>query len=131
MDPVAKTEPSLAELFGHLTRETGVLVRQEVQLATVEMGQKASVAGRDLRIMAAGWALAHAGLLVVMAALVILVSAYLPLWASALLIGGAALLAGWVLLMSGLASLRRLSPVPKEVLETLREDRAMLKEQLR
>ena len=47
-------ERSLGELFGDLTRDMGVLVRQEVGLATVEMSHKASRAAGDVAVIAAG-----------------------------------------------------------------------------
>src|SRR4030095_16241431 len=62
---------SLGELFAELSRETGQLVRKEVELATTEMTAKAKKAATGSGIAAAGGALVHAGLLVVLAAIVI------------------------------------------------------------
>jgi len=59
---------SLGDLLAQLSRETGVLVRKEVELATTEMTAKAREAAADAAITAAGGALAHAGLLVLLAA---------------------------------------------------------------
>ena len=53
---------SLGELFAELSRETGVLVRKEVELATTEMSAKLKSAGGHAGIIAAGGALAHAAL---------------------------------------------------------------------
>ena len=41
-----KDERSLGDLFGELARDMGVLVRQEVGLATTEMTHKATHAAR-------------------------------------------------------------------------------------
>ena len=56
-------ERSLGELVAELSRETGLLVRKEVELATTEMTAKAKVAGGHVATVAAGGALAHAGVL--------------------------------------------------------------------
>ena len=54
-------ERSLGDLFAELSRETGVLVRKEVELATAELTGKAKLAGADAATVAAGGALAAAG----------------------------------------------------------------------
>jgi len=49
-----KDERSLGELFGDLARDMGVLVRQEINLATTEMTHKATSVGRELAVLAVG-----------------------------------------------------------------------------
>src|SRR5256885_314769 len=49
---VRKDERSLGELFGDLARDMGVLVRQEVSLATTEMTHKATGAARHAAFVA-------------------------------------------------------------------------------
>ena len=61
---------SLGDLLAELSRETGELVRKELQLATTEMTAKARKAGVQIGIAAAGGALVHAGVLVLLAMLV-------------------------------------------------------------
>src|SRR5262245_48950841 len=79
---------SFGELFSELTRDLGLLVRQEIQLAKVEMSQKAARAAKDLVAMGAGLALACAGALSVTAALVLgLVRLGVTPWVAALLVG--------------------------------------------
>src|SRR5512132_753034 len=62
---------SLGELFSELSRETGLLVKKEVELATTELTAKARTAGGHVGVIAMGGALAHAGVLVLLAACVI------------------------------------------------------------
>ena len=45
---------SLGELFGDLARDMGILVRQEVRLATTEMSDKASRVEQEFAIVAVG-----------------------------------------------------------------------------
>jgi len=118
----SQDERSLGELFAELSRETGVLVRKEVELATTELTAKAKVAGGHAAIVAAGGALVHAGLLVLLAALVIaLTQLGLQAWLAALLVAVLTMVAGYVLVNSGLSNLRRTSVKPTQTIETIKE----------
>jgi hypothetical protein len=113
---------SLGDLFAELSRETGVLIRQEVQLATTEMTAKARAAGRHAATVAAGGALAHAGLLVLLAAIVIgLAELGIPGWLSALIVAIVTMIAGVLLANAGISNLRRTSVAPTQTIETLKE----------
>lgn len=117
-----KEEQSLGELFAGLSRETGQLVRKEVELATAEMTAKARKAGADAAMMATGGALAHAGLLVVLAAIVIgLAQLGVTPWLSALIVGIVTILIGYVLVNRGIASMRRMTVAPTQTIDTLKE----------
>lgn len=113
---------SLGDLLAELSRETGVLVRKEVELATTEMTAKARQAGADVGIIAAGGALAHAGFLVLLAALVIgLAQLGVTPWLSALIVALLTIGAGYLLANKGMANMRRLSVAPKQTIESLKE----------
>ena len=113
---------SLGELFAELSREMGVLVRKELELATTEMSAKAKTAGGHAATVAAGGALAHAGLLVFLAALVIgLAQLGVEPWLAALIIAVVTIAVGYLLASSGLAKLRRTSVAPTQTIETLKE----------
>jgi len=115
-------ERSLGELFAELSRETGVLVRKEVELATTEMTAKARTAAGHGAYVAAGGALVHAGLLVLLAALVIgLAQLGVQPWLAALIIAALTMAVGYVLVNSGLKNLRRTSITPTQTIETLKE----------
>lgn len=115
-------ERSLGELFAELSRETGVLVRKEVELATTEMTTKAKVAGAHVGTVAAGGALAHAGLLVLLAAFVIgLAQLGVTPWLSALIVALVTMGVGYMLVNKGLTNLRRTSVAPTQTIETLKE----------
>jgi len=117
-----KDERSLGDLLAELSRETGQLVRKEVELATAEMTAKARKAGGDAAMMAAGGALAHAGLLVILAALVIgLAQLGVTPWLSALIVGFVTILIGYMLVNRGIASMRRTTVAPTQTIDTLKE----------
>jgi drug/metabolite transporter (DMT)-like permease len=114
---------SLGELLAELSRETGVLVRKEVELATTEMSAKLKTAGTHASVIAAGGALAHAGLLVLLAAIVIgLAELGVPTWLSALIVAIAVMLIGYMLVNQGLTKMRNTTFAPVQTMETLKEN---------
>jgi drug/metabolite transporter (DMT)-like permease len=121
--PPNADERSLGDLFAELSRETGVLIRKEVELATTEMSGKLKVAGTQAGVVAAGGALAHAGLLVLLAAIVIgLTNLGMPAWLAALVVGLAVIGGGYVLVNQGLSKMRSTSFTPVQTMETLKEN---------
>ncbi len=98
-------EPSLGELFASLARDTGNLVRQEVQLAKTEMTQKVTGLGRD------------AGMI--------------PLWLSALIVGLVVVAIGYFLIQRGRSGLSQADLTPRETIETLKEDTEWAKDQIK
>jgi xanthine/uracil permease len=114
---------SIGDLIAELSRETGQLVRKEVELATTEMTAKAKKAGANVGITAAGGALAHAGLLVLLAAFVLGLSELgVEPWLSAVIVGVLTILVGYLLVNKGLTALRRTSVAPTRAMESIKED---------
>ena len=114
---------SLGDLLAELSRETGQLVRKEIELAKTEMTAKARKAGAQVGMAAAGGALIHAGVLVLLAMLVIALSELgLAPWLAALIVGVLTIGIGYLLVNRGLAGLRGGSMVPQQTIETLKED---------
>jgi hypothetical protein len=123
---------SLGELFSELSRETVTLVRQEVALARSELTRNLARFGRHAALIAGGGAIAYAGLLAIVAAFVLgLVRMGLPAWAAALVGGVAVLATGYVLIQRGLEALRRDQLTPAQTVETMKENAAWAKNQLR
>lgn len=115
-------ERSLGELFAGLSRDTGLLVRKEVELATTELTAKATVAGTHAATVAAGGALAHAGLLVLLAALVSLLARLgIDVWLSAGIVALLTIGIGYVLLTKGLANLRQVNLAPTQTIQSIKE----------
>jgi len=120
---VRKDDRSLGDLFGDLARDMGVLVRQEVGLATTEMTYKASHAAQHAAFVLAGALVAYAGLLAVLAAIIVaLATAGLGWWQSALLVGVVVLVVGGVLVQRGITALKHADLAPRETMQTLKED---------
>jgi Putative Actinobacterial Holin-X, holin superfamily III len=122
---------SLGELFGDLARDMGILVRQELGLATTQMTYKASRLGQDLAVVAAGALVLYAGLLAIIATIIIgLATAGLPWWLAALLVGLIVIGVGGVILQRGINSLKHADLAPRQTIETLKEDTQWAKEQM-
>lgn len=80
-----KEQRSLQELFAELSDEAATLVRQEINLARIELGRKAALFGRDLGLLMAGVAVLFAGLLAIIAAIIIALSHAMAWWLATLL----------------------------------------------
>jgi hypothetical protein len=123
-------EKSLGELFGDLTRETTQLVRQEVNLAKAELTAKATRVGKDVGMIAVGGFVAYVGLLALVGALIFgLVALGLKSWAAALIVGLIFCGGGAMLAMQGISALKRVDPLPRQTIETLKEDQQWAKAQ--
>jgi hypothetical protein len=124
-----RDERTLGELFSELAQETSTLVRQEVDLAKTEMGQKASRVGKDVGFLAAGGAVAYAGLLAILAGVIVLLGQVIPMWFSALLVGLVVAAVGYFLVKKGLDALKAEDIAPRQTIETLKEDGQWIKDQ--
>jgi len=129
-EPVANA-PGIGTLLGSLVNETGMLVRQEIHLASTEMGQKAKTAALELQAVALGGLLVHVGLLSLVAAVVLGLGTLIPMWISALILGALAVIGGGALVYTGLKSLKAVDPVPQRTIQTLQQDKVWMKEQFR
>ena len=113
---------SLGELMAELSRDTGILVRKEFELATTEMTVKVRDASVQVALTACGGALIHAGLLVVLAALVaVFVEVGLQLWLAALIVAAVTMAVGYLLVNRGMTGLRRTHFAPRQTIESLKE----------
>lgn len=126
-----KEDRSLGELFAALSKETGLLVRQEVDLAKTEMSQKASQVGKDVGYMAVGGVIIYAGFLAIMAAIILVLAIFIPSWLSALIVGVVIAGIGYFVLQRGIDKLKQSSLAPKQTIESLKEDAEWAKRQTR
>ncbi len=116
-------EQTLTGLLRELFQESKTLLRQEIDLAKVEMSKKVSRAGKDLIFVGIGAALACGGLLVLLAAAVLIVAQILPPWIAALVVGFVVVAIGYGLIQKGLNDLKNVSPVPHHAINALKEDK--------
>jgi len=125
-------DASLGELFRRLTTDTSDLVRQEMALAKAEMREVGATAAKDGAKLGVAAGLALAGVLTVTAFLVILLGDALNnYWLGALIVGLVLLGIGAVLGRSAMSDISQRGLMPKQTAETLREDAAWAKSEVR
>ena len=113
---------SLGELVGEVATDFQRLVRQQLNLAKVELKEEAVSAGRAAAMFAVA---AIAGLLVVMllsAALVAALAEVIPPGWAALIVAVLWAIVGAVAYSRGRERLRAVSPIPQQTVQTLKED---------
>jgi len=124
-------ERSIGELFGQLTQDMTLLVRQEVQLARTEMSDKISRVATNLVSVGAGGFVAYLGGLALVGALILAIRdlANISLAWSSLIVGAVLAIIGYVMLQRGLKELKRVDLAPRRTVETLKDDVQWAKEQ--
>jgi len=129
--PELRQERSIGELFGQLSQDMTLLVRQEVQLARTEMSEKLSRLAANLISVAAGGFVAYLGGLALVAAVILALRdlANISLAVSALIVGAILAVIGWLMLQRGLKEMKRVDLAPRRTVETLKDDVQWAKEQ--
>ena len=129
--PALREDRSIGELFGQLSQDMTLLLRQELQLARVEMSEKISQLTGNLVSVVAGGFVAYVGALALVAALILGLNqvAGISPWVSALIVGAIFAVAGYVMLNRGLKELKRVDLSPRRTVETLKDDVQWAKEQ--
>ena len=127
-----RDDRSLGQLFGDLSRQLSTLVRQEIDLARTEMTSKATSAGRDVGMIAAGGAAAYAAFLALMVAVaLVLVELGLAPWLAWLLVALVVGAAAAFLILRGRQQLQRMDVAPRRTVETLKDDAEWAKERMK
>lgn len=124
-------EPTLGDLFSSLTEDMSTLIRKEVDLARTETMEKVSSATRSVVSMVAGGMIAYAGLIGVMIAVIVGLSRFMSLWLSALIVGIVVIVIGAIMIMSGRSSLQKMTVVPEQTVESMKENTEWAKEQVK
>ena len=128
--PELRQERSIGELFGQLSQDLTLLIRQEIQLARSEMTDKISRLGRNLVSVGAGGFVVYLGGLALMAAVILALRdlANISLaWSS--VIGGVILaIVGYAMLQRGLKELKRADLAPRRTVENIRDDVQAIKD---
>ena len=106
------------------------MVRQEVALAQTEMAHKATKVGKNVGYLVVGGAVAYAALLAIIAGIIIVLGMAIPIWVSALLVGAVIGIVAFFMISSAAAELRKTDPVPRQTVETIKEDAKWLKKEL-
>ncbi|MDQ3249778.1 MAG: phage holin family protein, partial [Chloroflexota bacterium] len=128
---VVNAEPTLGDLFTGLTTDFSTLVRKEIELARTETTEKISQATQSVVFMVAGGMVAYAGLIALIMAAAFALSNVMAPWLATLIVALVVLIVGAILVQSGRSKLGNLSIVPEKTVESIKEDAAWAKEQVK
>ena len=118
----ASSERSLSDLLSQVTTDLGNLVRKEIELAKVETKEQASRAGKAGGTLGAGALTAYFALLFASLALAWLFDQIMPVALAFFIVAVLYGIAAAVLISRGRQQLKQVDPVPRQTVETLKED---------
>jgi hypothetical protein len=124
-------EASVAELISGLVNDAQQLVHREIDLAKREVAIEVNKVKQGALVLGIGSGLAIIGALLLGHMLVYLVQTLtgLSLWVSYLIVGGLFAVVGGLLLMQGIKRMKEVDPMPRETIESVKEDIQWIKEQ--
>jgi hypothetical protein len=131
MSNAAASEKSLGQLFHELTDETRTLLKQEVALAKTELTEKASFAGKNAAVLAAGGLVMLLGALPVIAGIVIALGHKIGYATASFVVGILFLIIGAVLVMKAINALKREPLAPVQTAAQVKETKQWAKDQVR
>jgi uncharacterized membrane protein YqjE len=121
-DPMAP-EQSTADLLRQLSEQTTTLVRQEIDLAKVELAEKGKKAGIGAGMFGGAGALGFYALGAITACLILALATAMPGWLAALIVG---VVYGAIAGVLALTGRNRVSaagpPVPEQAVDSTKED---------
>lgn len=139
-DTARRPEPSIISMIKDLRDDALALGRQEIALAKREVASKVSRLSRNAVFLGVGGLAGLYGLFFILLSLNNLLFAGLGKagfsgsvanWFAPVLVGMGMLIVALSLTLKALRAMRRSLTVPEKALETLREDKAWLKEKIR
>lgn len=113
---------SLGEIVGEVTSDLSTLMKQELDLAKVELKQEATRAGKGAGMFAGAGLAGHFVLVFLSLALMFLLDNWLPIEAAALITAGVWALVAAVLAVLGRSNLKKATPPLPQTQQTLKED---------
>jgi hypothetical protein len=122
IDLAADREPSLGELISRTTADLGQLLRDEIDLAKVEIKEEVRTAGRAGAFIGAGALLGYLALALVCFAAAWGLAEVVPEGVAFLIVGVIVAIAAGVAFLVGRRDLSSVDPVPTQTVETIQED---------
>jgi uncharacterized membrane protein YqjE len=119
----AQGSRSTAELLQRLADQISRLLRQELQLARLELAEKGKRTGLGAGLLGAAGLVALYGLAALVAAAILLLATAMPAWLAALVVALVLLALGGVLALVGRGQVRRATPpLPEQALAGIKAD---------
>lgn len=114
--------PSIPELLRELADETATLVRQELELARVELEEKAKPVASSTGLFGGGVLFGLGAFGAATIFLIALIALALPVWAAALIVAAVYGAAAWVMAERARKVLQRVRPDLPQTTTTVKED---------
>lgn len=118
----AADERSLGEIVQALTQDTTTLLKQELELAKVELKAEATRAGKGAGMLGGAGLAGYLVLLFLSFTLMFGLDTVLPLWAAALITAGVWAVIAALLAVTGRTALKKANPQLPKTQQTLKED---------
>ncbi len=119
----AQGSRSTVELLQRLADQISRLLRQELQLARLELAEKGRRTGLGAGLLGAAGLVALYGLAALVAAAILLLATAMPAWLAALVVALVLLALGGVLALVGRGQVRRATPpLPEQALAGIKAD---------
>jgi len=119
---------SVGQLMIQLSDQTSRLIRDEMQLARVELKSTVKQVGLGAGLFSAAGLLALFGVATLVATAIIALALFLPLWASSLIVTAVLLITAGIAAMVGKNHLQQASPSPERTIENVQRDIREVKE---
>ena len=113
---------SLGTLMGEISRDLSTLMRQELELAKVEIKEEATKAGKGAGMLGGSGFAGYMVIILLSFAAAFGIGSQIGLGWGTLIVAAIWAVIGAVLFALGRARLRRVSPKPERTIETLKED---------
>jgi hypothetical protein len=125
-DPVGPgdlREQSLGELLKQLSQETTQLLKQEIELAKAEVGEKGRQAGKGAGLLGSAGVIGLGAVGALTACFILALAAVMPSWLAALIVAVVYGAVAAILALQGRNRIKQATPpVPEQTIETLKED---------
>jgi hypothetical protein len=116
-------ERSLPELLKQLSQEVTQLLKQEIELAKAEVGEKGRQAGKGAGLLGSAGVIGLGAVGALTACFILALNAVMPAWLAALIVAVVYGVVAAILAMQGRNRIRQAAPpVPEQTVETLKED---------
>jgi Putative Actinobacterial Holin-X, holin superfamily III len=126
------SDTSVGDLVKAMSADLSRLIRNEMQLAQVELSAKAKTAGVGIGAFGGAGVLAFYGVAVLLAAAVLGLDLVLPAWLAALIVGVVVLAIAGVAALIGKKKVSEAAPaVPERTVASVKEDVAEIKESIK
>jgi uncharacterized membrane protein YqjE len=125
----AQRDESIGKLIGQVAGDLSKLFRQEVALAKAEVKEEAAKAGKAGGMLAGAGFAGYMVLVLLSFALVFALDAVMPLGWAAVIVAVIWAIIGGVLYVVGRNRMKNVDPVPRQTVETLKEDAQWVRDQ--